>query len=171
MSSDAPLAPTTVGPPGGAGLATCDVPGLSVSAQSSSTLVEGYLVQTFVVENTAASACEMISYPGVYPFGLQSQGSVQVEADLAGLSQVPFASDGSNSLGNPASVQVLRPGQGAVFFLGVEPSPARAACTRADGFSFKSPRGNGYLNVDYRFTLCGSQYHVSTLQPEGTVPT
>ena len=144
----------------------CANASLTVAASGDDDGAAGTIVQRFLVTNTSSKPCMMKGHPGISPFGLMSQGTTKVEANLD-IKVDPIPAD-FGDLGGAGTLQTLPPGGTTVFFLKWSQVPVNdTKCPSADGFEFQPPQGAGdnYKTVDYKFTPCGTAMQVSNVLP------
>jgi hypothetical protein len=141
----------------------CKVADLSIKVGGNSGAA-GTLVQLFTVKNKSSVTCTMNKYPGISPFGLQSQGSSKVQANFDW--KVDPIPSGDQQIGAVGGLQTLAPGGTAIFFLKWSQVPVGdGKCGDASGFEFQAPQYLGtagdYLEVDFNYTACGEELQVS----------
>jgi hypothetical protein len=125
----------------------------------------GTLVARFTVTNTSGVTCTMDQWPFISPYGLSTQGSSKVEANLpVTVGHIPST---FGDLGQAGGLQTLHPGGRAYFFLTWSQVPVNdQECPTADGFDFRPPQDStGNKLVDYTFTPCGGEVRVSQILP------
>jgi len=128
----------------------------------------GTLVQRFIVTNNGASPCSMDGEPFVSPYGPQTQGASQVEANLpVSVSPIPSS---FGDLGGAGGRILVATGQTAVFFLKWSDVPsASAPCYKTDGFDFRTPQAatDDQKLVTFSFSggICGGALGVSQILP------
>ena len=174
-SPSTPSAPTTpTGKPSvtsspsgtsGAGAQPCKTSHTKVTADTQQGAA-GTIVQRFKVTNTGTVACTMDKNPFLSPYGLMTQGSSKVEANL-NIAVNPIPAN-FGALGAVGGVQTVQPGDYAVFFLKWSQVPVGNSnnCQNADGFDFRSagdPDTNDQVLVAFKFAPCGTDVQVSQM--------
>ncbi len=144
----------------------CANANLKVAASGPDDGAAGTIVQRFLITNTSSKACTLKGRPGISPFGLMTQGTTKVEANLD-IKVGPIPAD-FGDLGGAGTLQPVAPSGTAVFFLKWSQVPVNdAKCPNADGFEFQPPQGasDNYKTVTYKFTPCGTAMQVSNVLP------
>lgn len=120
----------------------------------------GTLVEEFSLHNTSSSTCRIIGRPQISPYGMLTQGSSKVEANLdVTVNPIP---SGDTQIGGPATTVQLTHGDYAIFFLKWSHIPSGSgSCDDADGFDFQAPSDSIQKLITFAFTVCDGEVEVS----------